>query len=120
MMDDKESQQGTLLNWSISIKGALLGNYTYLWSTGDTTPYLKVAQPGTYKVKIENQVSVLEKTFLVLPFTVYSQVPLYACPGNSVTYQGVTERGHLAGWTNQLHRWISCHEGGEAEGSRSA
>jgi subtilisin-like proprotein convertase family protein len=90
MMDDKESQQGTLLNWSISIKGALLGNYTYLWSTGDTTPYLKVVLPGTYKVKIENQVSVLEKTFLVLPATVYSQEPLYACPGDSVTYQGVT------------------------------
>ncbi len=89
MMDDKESQQGTLLNWSISIKGALLGNYTYLWSTGDTTAYLKVVQPGTYKVKIENQVSVLEKTFLVLPFGVYSEVPLYACPGTSVTYNGV-------------------------------
>jgi len=90
IMDDAIAQQGTLLNWSISIKGALLGNYTYLWSTGDTTPYLKVVLPGTYKVKIENQVSVLEKTFLVLPLAVYSQVPLYACPGNSVTYQGVT------------------------------
>jgi hypothetical protein len=51
---------------------------------------LKTATPGIYKVRIENALSVLEKTFKVVPAGIFVNQSLYACPGGAVTFNGVT------------------------------
>jgi hypothetical protein len=50
---------------------------------------LKTATPGIYKVRIENALSVLDKTFKVVPAGIFVNQSLHACPGGAVTFNGV-------------------------------
>lgn len=98
LIDDNNGFAGTLLDWSITFSGANLGNFQYLWSTGDTTAELSVTQAGTYQVTVTNSVSSFEKTFIVLPECPFSNLSLEACPGESVTFDSlVLDETHPSG-----------------------
>ncbi len=65
IMDHANGVAGQLQNWSLTFSGARIGDFHYLWSTGDTTATISVAEPGIYSVVIRNDVSALTKTFIV-------------------------------------------------------
>ena len=64
---------GQLQDWSLTFSGARIGDFHHLWSTGDTTPTISVAEPGIYSVAIHNDVSTLTKTFVVTALTAVNE-----------------------------------------------
>ncbi len=75
VLDDQNNISGTLLDWAISFSTYDLGNFKYLWSTGDTTPSLLVSLPGSYTVTVSNQVGSFSKEFVVKEGSVGTQTP---------------------------------------------
>ncbi len=65
LVDDNNGSTGNLLNWSIQFSGQDIGNFKYLWSTGETTDSISVNISGTYSVVVSNDVSHFTKTFIV-------------------------------------------------------
>lgn len=45
---------GTTLRLESGIPASQQANFTYLWSTGETTPEIEIAQPGTFSVLVTN------------------------------------------------------------------
>lgn len=86
VIDNAAGFSGVLLDWGITFSGEKIGDFKYLWSTGDTTSELTVTSPGTYMVTVTNAVSKFEKTFVVLPECPFSDIQLSACSGESVVF----------------------------------
>ncbi len=65
VIDRNNGFTGQLLNWSLNFSGVQIGNFHYLWNTGDTTSIISATEPGIYKVAVTNSVGTLTKTFIV-------------------------------------------------------
>ncbi len=65
IVDDQNGISGTLLDWSIAFSTYDLGNFKYLWNTGDTTPTIQVSAEGNYSVVVHNEVGSFSKMFVV-------------------------------------------------------
>ncbi|MEO6038294.1 MAG: choice-of-anchor L domain-containing protein, partial [Saprospiraceae bacterium] len=90
VMDDANGFIGQLLNWSMTFSGAQLGDFHYLWSTGDTTKSLSVSEPGVYQVTVSNAVGAIKKTFIVhSDCSVYTPpVTASICAGGNYLFGG--------------------------------
>ena len=65
VLDEQAGLTGTLLNWAITFSTYNLGNFKYLWNTGDTTPSLLVNAAGNYSITVSNNVGSFSKMFVV-------------------------------------------------------
>lgn len=65
LVDENAGFVGGLINWDITFSLTAVGNFKYLWSTGDTTQIIDVSTPGTYTVEVSNAVSHFVRTFIV-------------------------------------------------------
>ncbi|MBL7779741.1 MAG: choice-of-anchor L domain-containing protein [Saprospiraceae bacterium] len=65
LVDENAGFIGGLINWNITFSMSAVGNFKYLWSTGDTTQTIDVNAPGTYTVDVSNAVSHFVRTFIV-------------------------------------------------------
>ncbi|MFN0216275.1 MAG: choice-of-anchor L domain-containing protein [Saprospiraceae bacterium] len=75
VLDDQNNLTGTILDWSITFSTQDLGNFKYLWSTGELTPTILVNTPGTYTVTVSNQLGSFSKTFIVEESSVGTLAP---------------------------------------------
>ena len=87
--DDQSGFVGTLRDWNITFSGIRLGGFSYLWSTGETTPSIEVTQPGLYTVSISNTVSHFEHAFIVADECPHSQLAPQICAGSQFELNGV-------------------------------
>ena len=89
VIDDNSGFVGQLLDWSLSFSGVDLGNFHYLWSTGETTETISVNTPGEYTVTVSNAVGALTKTFVVFPeCAVLTEIEAAICPGATYAFGG--------------------------------
>ncbi len=89
VVDDANGFTGQLLNWSLTFSGAKLGDFHYIWNTGDTTENLVVTEPGIYHVTIRNTVATIKKKFVVVgECAVFTQTTASICPGEAYTFGG--------------------------------
>ena len=89
LRDDAPGFAGQLLDWTLNFSGAQLGDFHYLWTTGDTTKTLSATEPGIYRVKISNDVGAVTKTFFVLnACSVFTQSAATICPGETYVFAG--------------------------------
>ncbi len=65
LVDENAGFVGGLIDWNITFSLSEVGNFKFLWSTGDTTQTIDVSTPGTYTVLVSNAVSHFERTFIV-------------------------------------------------------
>ncbi len=87
VMDKANGFTGQFLNWSMTFSSSKLGNFSYLWSMGDTTKNVAVTTAGLYAVTISNTVGKVKKTFIVLnECSVFTQVATAICPGTSYVF----------------------------------
>ena len=75
VLDDQSGLTGTLLDWTITFSTDKLGNFKYLWSTGDTTPSILVSTPGDYSVTVSNEVGSFSRMFVVKEGSVNTLTP---------------------------------------------
>ena len=80
--------------------GAYEFNYSFLWSTGETTYNIDVAEPGTYTCEITSPCSSVTRTFVVRDnVEIYRSTVDLATNLNKVTWQVTEEQ---AGYINQV------------------
>jgi subtilisin-like proprotein convertase family protein len=74
-LDDQNNISGILQNWEITFSTMNLGNFNYLWNTGETTAEIQISTPGNYQVIIQNKVGTFTKTFIVSETSVGTVTP---------------------------------------------
>ena len=89
VQDDANGYTGQLLNWSMTFSGARLGDFHYLWNTGDTTKNLSVTTPGIYEVSVSNSVSTIKKSFIVTSdCSTFTALIASTCAGQPYVFDG--------------------------------
>jgi subtilisin-like proprotein convertase family protein len=74
-LDDQNNISGILQNWEITFSTMKLGNFNYLWNTGETTAEIQISAPGTYQVLVQNKVGSFSKAFVVSETSVGTLTP---------------------------------------------
>ena len=76
VVDDQNSSVGILQDWTISFSTDQLGNFKYLWNTGDTTPTIQVSTLCNYSVSVSNEIGSFSKLFVVSEGSIGTHAPI--------------------------------------------
>ena len=96
------------------------GNYTYLWSTGATTPYIEHVAKGVYWVEVTDENGCMLRKEITINEPDYQTIDLgediSMCPGNTVVIDGqdfVTHRWFTSTGTVSTQRYLSVTQEGD-------